>query len=43
MLADYFDAHDAAAVVVRPDFYVFGVVADLGELSALLGELGAML
>ena len=37
--ADYFDAHDVAAVVVRPDFYVFGVVADLGELPTLLGEL----
>ncbi len=40
--ADYFDAHDATAVVVRPDFYVFGVVADLGELPALLGELGSV-
>jgi hypothetical protein len=41
--ADYFDAHGATAVVVRPDFYVFGVVAELGELPALLGELRASL
>jgi 2-polyprenyl-6-methoxyphenol hydroxylase-like FAD-dependent oxidoreductase len=41
--ADYFDANGAAAVVVRPDFYVFGVVADLGELSALVGELRSAL
>ncbi|MFT3864996.1 MAG: bifunctional 3-(3-hydroxy-phenyl)propionate/3-hydroxycinnamic acid hydroxylase [Solirubrobacterales bacterium] len=37
--ADYFEDHDAAAMVVRPDFYVFGVVADLGELPALVEEL----
>jgi hypothetical protein len=41
--AAYFDAHDAAAVVVRPDFYVFGVVADLADLSALLDELRSAL
>jgi hypothetical protein len=41
--ADYFDRHRAAAVVVRPDYYVFGVVADLAELPTLLDELRRML
>jgi len=35
----YFDAHDADVVVVRPDFYVFGVAAGLDGLPALLEEL----
>ncbi len=40
---DYFDAQGADVVVVRPDFYVFGAAATLGELPALLNELGGLL
>jgi hypothetical protein len=29
----------AAAAVVRPDWYLFGAVADGGELADLLGEI----
>jgi 2-polyprenyl-6-methoxyphenol hydroxylase-like FAD-dependent oxidoreductase len=39
----YFDEHDAAAVLVRPDFYVFGTAAELAELGAVVRELIALL
>jgi hypothetical protein len=35
----FFEEAAAAAMVVRPDHYVAGVVADLTELSALLADL----
>jgi 3-(3-hydroxy-phenyl)propionate hydroxylase len=37
----FFDGAGAAAMVVRPDHYVAGAVADLSELSALVAELGS--
>jgi 3-(3-hydroxy-phenyl)propionate hydroxylase len=39
----FFEEAGAAAVVVRPDHYVAGAVADLSELSALVAELGTKL
>jgi hypothetical protein len=37
----FFEDAGAAAMVVRPDHYVAGAVADLSELSALVMELAA--
>jgi 2-polyprenyl-6-methoxyphenol hydroxylase-like FAD-dependent oxidoreductase len=37
----FFDDAGASAMVVRPDHYVAGTVADLSELSALVAELGS--
>ncbi len=35
----YLRVHGAEAVIVRPDFYVFGVAASLADLSGLVGDL----
>jgi 3-(3-hydroxy-phenyl)propionate hydroxylase len=40
---DFFEAHEAVAVLVRPDFYVFGVARDRSEVPALLEDLRAQL
>jgi hypothetical protein len=37
----FFEEAGAAAMVVRPDHYVAGAVADLTELSALLADLAS--
>ena len=37
--ADWFEANDREAAVVRPDWYLFGAVADGEELAALLAEI----
>lgn len=37
----FFNEHGAKALIVRPDYYVFGAVRSLTELSALVGMLGA--
>lgn len=39
--AEYFSTHGAAAVLVRPDFYVFGTAAEPGEVGVLIAELEA--
>ena len=41
--ADYFHRHGVAAVVNRPDFYVFGAVASARDLPALADRLIAQL
>ncbi|HWH95306.1 MAG TPA: bifunctional 3-(3-hydroxy-phenyl)propionate/3-hydroxycinnamic acid hydroxylase [Baekduia sp.] len=41
--AAFFTAHGVAAILARPDFYVFGAVADLAELEALVDDLAAQL
>lgn len=38
VLANWMHRHECTAVLVRPDHYVFGVAADAGQLTALLGE-----
>jgi flavoprotein hydroxylase len=38
-LTSWLAAHDAAAVVVRPDFYVFGAVSSADDLPALVRDL----
>jgi FAD binding domain len=38
-LTSWLAGHDAAAVIVRPDFYVFGGVSSAEGLSPLVGEL----
>ena len=38
-LAAWFAAHDAAAVLLRPDFYVYGAAADSFELNRLVSGL----
>ncbi len=37
--SDYLRAHGAEAVVVRPDFYVFGLAPHLADLPALVDDL----
>jgi hypothetical protein len=39
----FFDEHGAKALVVRPDYYVFGAVRDLRDLPALVDDLTARL
>lgn len=39
----YFAGNDAHAVLVRPDFYVFGGVTDLDQLDALVHEYEAVM
>lgn len=39
----WLDEHDAAAVILRPDHYVWGVARDLDELPALVGQLADQL
>ncbi|TMJ04876.1 MAG: bifunctional 3-(3-hydroxy-phenyl)propionate/3-hydroxycinnamic acid hydroxylase [Alphaproteobacteria bacterium] len=42
-LAAWFAAHDAAAVMLRPDFYVYGTARDAGTLASLIENLRAAL
>ncbi|MGY4254041.1 3-(3-hydroxy-phenyl)propionate hydroxylase [Bradyrhizobium sp. USDA 4516] len=39
LFADWMRQHDSAAVIVRPDRYVFGAARNAGELSMLVGQL----
>ena len=39
----FFREHGARAVVVRPDYYLYGAVSDLSDLSVLVEELGRKL
>ncbi|WP_188675802.1 bifunctional 3-(3-hydroxy-phenyl)propionate/3-hydroxycinnamic acid hydroxylase [Subtercola lobariae] len=41
--ARWFAANDAAAVIVRPDHYVFGTAGDSAELSGLIADVHAQL
>lgn len=41
--ANYFDAHGVNAILVRPDFYVFGVATAAADVSGLLLRLQAKL
>jgi hypothetical protein len=41
--ADHFAARGIEASIARPDFYVFGTAASLGELPALVDDLAARL
>jgi 2-polyprenyl-6-methoxyphenol hydroxylase-like FAD-dependent oxidoreductase len=38
-LRTWLDDHDTAAVIVRPDFYVFGAVSSTDEIPALVDDL----
>jgi 2-polyprenyl-6-methoxyphenol hydroxylase-like FAD-dependent oxidoreductase len=38
-LTGWLRAHDAVAVIVRPDYYVFGGVADCADVAALVEDL----
>ncbi|MEX6505885.1 bifunctional 3-(3-hydroxy-phenyl)propionate/3-hydroxycinnamic acid hydroxylase [Jiella sp. M17.18] len=40
VLAGWFDRHQVAAAIVRPDHYVFGTARDRASLDMLVGELG---
>ncbi len=42
-LADWLERAGVAAVVVRPDFYVFGTATDATEITDLLTSLGSAL
>ena len=42
-LTEWLGGHGVHAVLVRPDFYVFGSVASRDELPALIGDLRAQL
>ena len=39
----FFDEHGVKAIIVRPDYYIFGAVKDLADLPALLGDLTSRL
>jgi 3-(3-hydroxy-phenyl)propionate hydroxylase len=39
LFADWMLQHGAAAVIVRPDRYVFGAAGSAGELNMLVGQL----
>lgn len=39
----FFDGHGARAVIVRPDYYLFGAVQSLGELPTLVHALSSRL
>jgi 2-polyprenyl-6-methoxyphenol hydroxylase-like FAD-dependent oxidoreductase len=41
--AAFFDGHGAQAMIVRPDYYVFGAVESLSDLPALVGMLASQL
>jgi 2-polyprenyl-6-methoxyphenol hydroxylase-like FAD-dependent oxidoreductase len=41
--AAFFDAHGAKAMIVRPDYYVFGAVGSLSDLPPLVGMLASRL
>lgn len=38
-IRSWLEGHDAAAVIVRPDFYVFGAVRSVDDLPALVDDL----
>jgi 3-(3-hydroxy-phenyl)propionate hydroxylase len=38
-LTRWFAAHQAAAVLLRPDFYVYGIAHDAPDLRRLIGRL----
>lgn len=40
---DYFEAHGVSAVLVRPDYYIFGALEDGQPLAALICDLGHQL
>jgi hypothetical protein len=40
---DFFESHGIAAMLVRPDFYIFGTCAAPDRISALVESLGAKL
>ncbi|GKQ52486.1 bifunctional 3-(3-hydroxy-phenyl)propionate/3-hydroxycinnamic acid hydroxylase [Bradyrhizobium sp. Ce-3] len=39
LFANWMQQHDVAAVIVRPDRYVFGAAGNAGELNMLVGQL----
>lgn len=41
--ADFFKKHDIAAMLVRPDFYIFGTTNNLNDITTLVGQLGKQL
>jgi len=43
VLAQWFERHECAAAIVRPDHYVFGVSSDVPALSAMMTELSSRL
>jgi len=42
-LADWFAMHEAVAVLIRPDFYVYGIAAAADDLGAIIAELASTL
>jgi 3-(3-hydroxy-phenyl)propionate hydroxylase len=42
-LLDYLEAYGAAAILIRPDFYVFGTATDEATMAALIDDLGEQL
>jgi len=40
---DFFEANGAVAILVRPDFYIFGVAGDRSEVPAMLDDLRSQL
>jgi 3-(3-hydroxy-phenyl)propionate hydroxylase len=43
VVARWFDRHQCAVAIVRPDHYVFGVASDAPSLSAMMSELASRL
>jgi 3-(3-hydroxy-phenyl)propionate hydroxylase len=43
VVARWFDRHECAAAIVRPDHYVFGVTSDATSLSLMMSELSSRL
>jgi hypothetical protein len=39
----FFSEHEVSAILVRPDFVVFGAVQTMAELPAMVAELAAVL
>ncbi len=42
-IAAWLAAHGATAVLLRPDFYVYGVAQDARDVAALVAALGSAL
>ena len=42
-LSAWLATHDAVAVLLRPDFYVYGIARDASDLARLAGALGSIL